>query len=696
MTNSQNSSQNSLQNSVWQITTLEKPQKFTGLGNFGIKEIGTKIPVLTNEKGQILAIPGLIGGEDSKSENNSLELILEVANFEAEMVAKSSFDISYRSDASKIWAGSVSQNLPELFQEKMIKILDLWQKEMEKSEFGALIGELGKSEVLVNKILVKKNENSENSQQNNSEKQVKNDKNPTKNPTLWRIKPIIKWQKNNLNLQNENKKDSKNKIEINQNINQNRPQKSQNKQQLKIDFEYLADGLDWQGVEFWQPKIEEKLNLIGHFDKENGLWRGNLFYGNTVTLQGLLCDLVRLIGFENLKTHNLTIQTGNQSAHQTARKWELVQKVKNLIQSCGFSEVITRPFISTKSAEIVSPNSHIVLNPYNSNLPHLRNSLLPSLLQIASANAKKGWKNLNIFEINQITPKKQTFDYSVQTTQNSEKNSNMQNMLGIISLEDPYLLTTLAHKIAQKLGFDSMSFKKSENNLGQITILTWSKNDKQIGKIQENDSKQNLKQHLESQLENETKIEQNSDKKFDQEIPKKQENKQQNQNLETNLETDLVFKIIQLKNSLKKEFDLSTDKPVWYLETEIGDWKLETLDKYFDELDFPSISRDYSLSISQIGGKNWDKINKIIKEIPADFVVKTWPKEYFVAIVNPISQNLEENSNSSKIWEKSSIQSQNKTETKISFKVKFQSTKETLKSEQIDNWEKEMMAKLIQ
>lgn len=697
MKNSQNFSQTLPQISkTWQITTLANSQKFTGLGNFGTKEINPNIPVLVNEKGQILAIPGLIGGENSKSENNSLDLILEVANFEGEMVAKSAFDLNYRSNASKIWAGNVSRNLPELFQEKMIEILDLWQKEMQKEEISF-----------------------ENKLENNLENKRENDKNF---PKLWQIQPILKWSKNNnflknqenlsKNLEESTKKTlEKNQFETkieNKNLSQFQkftPKRLQNKQQLKIDFEYLANGLDSQGMDFWRPIIIQKLNLIGKFEEKTGLWQGNLLYGNVATLQGLLCELIRLIGFEKLKTHHLTMETGN-NFNQSAKKWELIQNIKDFVQSFGFSEIITRPFISAKNTQLSDQNAYKVLNPYNSNLPFLRNSLLPSLLQIASLNAQKGWKNLNIFEINQIftssNPKQEILDSSKDTknTKNSEqnlnektqknqqkieektgqnafeKNINMQIKLGIISLENPYLLTTLARSMAEKLGFDSMTFEKLENNLGQITILTWQKENRDANLQNKNSGKLSLENEKNSQNNNlatdlESNLVNNSPKKNDQNL----ENGDQNQP-----KNNLIFKITQLKNSLKKEFGLSLDKSVWYLETEIGDWRMETLDKYFDELDFPSISRDYSLSISQIGGKNWQEIKQIIGEIPADFMVKTWPKEYFV---NQIKSEITD-------------QIENQSETKISFKVKFQSHKETLKSEQIDNWEKEMMIKLIQ
>ena len=116
----------------WQITKLTKPTNFQGLGNFGTRQIDLETPVIINEKDEILAIPGLIGGQSTCSENNSLNLILEVANFDGEMVARSAAKTNYRSDASKIWAGQVRSALPDLFQVHLSEILNLWELENEK------------------------------------------------------------------------------------------------------------------------------------------------------------------------------------------------------------------------------------------------------------------------------------------------------------------------------------------------------------------------------------------------------------------------------------------------------------------------------------------------------------------------------------------------------------------------------------
>ncbi len=474
----------------WQITKLTKPTNFQGLGNFGTRQIDLETPVIINEKDEILAIPGLIGGQSTCSENNSLNLILEVANFDGEMVARSAAKTNYRSDASKIWAGQVRSALPDLFQVHLSEILNLWQLENEK----------------INPKTDQDNEQENgNGNEGNSTKEIKNSSNGAK---LWQIQPVLKWE-----LVGESKN-----------------------QGLKIDFDYLASRLDGQNVEYWKPILIKKMNLVGRFEMETGLWFGNVFYGNITTLEQLLIELVRLIGFANLTPQNLTFQ--NNSQNQDYREFILKQKIKKLAVKNGFTEVITRPFISQKHAELTIENdentAEKVLNPYNSSLPFLRNSLLSSLLETVSENLVRGWKNPLIFEQNQIL-----------------KNGKSTEMFGAVAIQnEPYLLTTLIDELTIKLGFDRAltTFEKNQNpKIGQITIFTLAKNSLEI------------------------------------------QNSQQNQ-----------IKLFQINNITKKEFGIPLNKVVWYLEMELDSkWQISGYNQYFDESLFPSVERDYSVQTSK-------------------------------------------------------------------------------------------------
>jgi phenylalanyl-tRNA synthetase beta chain len=98
-------------NISWNIKKLEKETKFEGLGQLKNAILPKDIRVIIDEKDNILAIPGISGGKSSSLDVAEKNIILEIANFDAEEVSRVSFALKYRSEGSKIWAGSVNQEL---------------------------------------------------------------------------------------------------------------------------------------------------------------------------------------------------------------------------------------------------------------------------------------------------------------------------------------------------------------------------------------------------------------------------------------------------------------------------------------------------------------------------------------------------------------------------------------------------------
>lgn len=95
----------------WEIAKLERETNFEGLGQLKNIILPTGIHVITDANKNILAIPGISGGKNTSLEPEEKKIILEIANFDAEEVSRVSFALKYRSDGSKIWAGSVNQEL---------------------------------------------------------------------------------------------------------------------------------------------------------------------------------------------------------------------------------------------------------------------------------------------------------------------------------------------------------------------------------------------------------------------------------------------------------------------------------------------------------------------------------------------------------------------------------------------------------
>lgn len=95
----------------WEVKKLKIETNFEGLGQLKKATLAKDTTVLVDNKNHILAIPGISGALSSSLDDNEKQFIMEIANFSAEDVSRTSFALKYRSDGSKVWSGSVNQEL---------------------------------------------------------------------------------------------------------------------------------------------------------------------------------------------------------------------------------------------------------------------------------------------------------------------------------------------------------------------------------------------------------------------------------------------------------------------------------------------------------------------------------------------------------------------------------------------------------
>ncbi len=107
----------------WKILQLKDPLKFNGLGQLKQAEIPRGVQIIEDTDGRAIAIPAISGSEATKTDFHEKEIILEVANFDADEVARNSFLLKYRSEGAKIWAGKVRQTQILAALLKFIEIL---------------------------------------------------------------------------------------------------------------------------------------------------------------------------------------------------------------------------------------------------------------------------------------------------------------------------------------------------------------------------------------------------------------------------------------------------------------------------------------------------------------------------------------------------------------------------------------------
>ena len=107
----------------WTIQSLTTPTKFEGLGQLKNTILPSETRVLMSGE-TILAIPGVSGGQSTSLNTKTNKFILEVASFDSQEVARNSFRIGYRSEASKIFAECPSEVLIMSLVVRMSRELD--------------------------------------------------------------------------------------------------------------------------------------------------------------------------------------------------------------------------------------------------------------------------------------------------------------------------------------------------------------------------------------------------------------------------------------------------------------------------------------------------------------------------------------------------------------------------------------------
>ncbi len=340
----------------WTLSLLETPATFEGLGQLKSAVLPAQTPILKDTNNNILAIPGVSGGTSTKVESFERELVVEIANFHSEEVARNCFALKYRSDGAKIWAGGVNQQLT------FVALLRL-------------------REILGNALL---------------------------------ITPILFWSQKSGVIES-----------LHDFISEYEPHV------IDLDLKYIAYRLDGRGLEYWQPILETHLQNIGSYHA--GKLEVETFYSNLTTQDDVLEELVRLIGLDNIQETDLLLSTriSNTGTHNAIRK------LKNVLISFGVDEVLTRPFVG----EVMVSNNQktpVVLKPYRSNEPFVRDNLFYSLIDCAARNMKQGMKGPKVFEINSFF------------TMDKGRVVEQKELQAILVCEDPYLVTSLAREIWAK------------------------------------------------------------------------------------------------------------------------------------------------------------------------------------------------------------------------------------------------------
>jgi len=361
--------------STWEIKTSEKETIFFGLGQLKKTNLSTSVPALFQQQ-EIIALPGISGSESTKMEASENKIVIEIANFFPEKTSQASFNLNYRSDGARLWNSGVNPTAKLIWLINFIEALKL-----------------------------------------------------NYNYSNFSLKYISLWLNKNL-AEFKNISPALNLLEASRQI------LFSDEKKIIVDFNYLIKRLDNQSISSEVVKIEKYLNLIG--DYKFGFLYPHKFYSGLQTQDDLLFEIVRLIGFGNLKNEYLNVPNNLLKNN----KHKAVSDLKNLFISFGFDEVLTRPFLcEDKNIQFLEDKKAYLqaLNAQSQNESFLRTNLLPSLLSVLNENILRGQKEIQIFEFGKL--------YSIV-------NSKLQEEVVIESLcllEDPYLLTSLLQSLSQKI-----------------------------------------------------------------------------------------------------------------------------------------------------------------------------------------------------------------------------------------------------
>ncbi len=486
-------SQSKINLSQLTFSQISGNEEFQGLGNLKKTTLNQGLTVLKDGDDKTIIVPGVCGSMDTKSETNDKECIVEITDFEPSLIARNSFAVNYRSDSSKVFASGINKELQLVFINKLLEINEQYNCGL-SLEF-LLLWSKGKD-------------------YSQSYDNVQN------------------WISSN-----------------------NFGERST----LSFGLNQIINRLDGRTLEYWKPILLDKLNNLGEVEVSNEiqiLLKINPFYSQITTVEDVIFELSKLIGFENLEREYLSFDQESK----TNETFGEINNLKAVFVNAGFCEVLTRPFVFEKDLMSSLTNTPKLaleaLSSQRQDQPWLRDSLFSSLMITIAKNINLGYKDPQVFETSKIYSFQKPNDSdsifwhaiedkNTRSTQNSKTYENYR-LEAISTVGDNYNFTTLINSLCNKLGF-------SLENLNT---------DKQL-KITE------LKDNI------------------------------MGEGYSYNLGQTMEIELIQVSNKIKKHFEIPLIKPIWWIKISYNPelLKINTYLRYYEQSDYNNISRTISLII---------------------------------------------------------------------------------------------------
>ena len=238
-----------------------------------------------------------------------------------------------------------------------------------------------------------------------------------------------------------------------------------NERKIKYKFDYFEKVIGIKLEPKKQIKIlkDLKFQINQSNEKECDLlvpsWRNDI--ENNIDV---VEEVIRIYGYENI-TESIPSPSDDEivkiNNSLINKKFKAIKKLKKILISNGVSEIITFSFHSTKAHEILSGDKSLkISNAISDDQSFMRKSMIFNHLETAEMNYKKGYKNIQLFEIGPIYNTSQSQENILSMLISSQENTN-----SIFKSEDFnfYSISNLVSNLISSLNFDAKQFNISRS-----------------------------------------------------------------------------------------------------------------------------------------------------------------------------------------------------------------------------------------
>ena len=108
-------------------------------------------------------------------------------------------------------------------------------------------------------------------------------------------------------------------------------------------------------------------------------------------------EIIRIYGFDKIPLKNITYEEIKKDTLNNSIK--TFHKIKKIIASKGYTEVVTWSFMDRNKARIISDETISLKNPISTDLNTMRPSTIPNLLEAINQNKSRMYSSAKIFEV---------------------------------------------------------------------------------------------------------------------------------------------------------------------------------------------------------------------------------------------------------------------------------------------------------